>query len=254
MQRDAYLAMAAAEDRHWWFRGRRAILQAVISRLPLAANARVLELGSGTGGNFALLSRFGTVTAVELDRAARQLSAGKNSAVTDVRAGSIPADLPLGSQKFDLICLFDVLEHIDDDLAALEVVRAHLAPGGSAVVTVPAFAKLYGPHDATLHHKRRYGRAKLAAKCRQAGLEVARLSYINMLLFPAALCSRLADRLLRRRRSSGNAMPPVVINEILAAIFGLEHYVIQVMNLPVGLSLLAVLRAAPVATETPDKG
>jgi SAM-dependent methyltransferase len=249
MRREAYLAMAAAEDRHWWFRGRRAILQAVIGGLRLPADAKVLELGSGTGGNFAMLSRFGRVTAVELDGMARQLSAGKTSAVTDVRAGSIPADLPLGGQKFDLVCLFDVLEHIEDDLATLAVVRAHLAPGGSAVVTVPAFAKLYGPHDETLHHKRRYGRAELAAKCRRAGLEVTRLSYINMLLFPAALCARLADRLLRRRRSSGNAMPPVVLNEILAAIFGMEHYVIQVMNLPIGLSLLAVLRAADVERE-----
>jgi len=249
MEHEAYLAMAATEDRHWWFRGRRAILDSVISNLGLPADAQILELGSGTGGNFAMLSRFGTVTAVELDGAARELSAGKTSVVTDIRAGALPADLPLAEQKFDLVCLFDVLEHIEDDGATLEVVRGRLAPGGWAVVTVPAFAKLYGPHDVTLHHKRRYGRAELAAKCRRAGLEVTRLSYINMLLFPAALCARLVDKMLRRRKSGGNDVPPVVVNEILAAIFGVEHYVINTMNLPIGLSLLAVLRAAAVEHE-----
>jgi hypothetical protein len=66
-----------------------------------------------------------------------------------------------------------------------------------------------------------------------------------MALFPAALASRLADRLLRRSRSRGNALPPRLLNEILAAIFSAEHHVINRMNLPIGLSLLAVLRAAP---------
>jgi SAM-dependent methyltransferase len=245
MEHEAYLEMAATEDRHWWFRGRRAILRTVISNLQLPASARILELGSGTGGNFAMLSRFGTVTAVELDATARQLSAVKTSFVTDIRAGSLPANLPLDEQKFDLICLFDVLEHVEDDEATLAVVHDRLAPGGAAVITVPAFAKLYGPHDVALHHKRRYGRAELAAKCRLAGLEVAKLSYTNMALFPVALVARLADRMLRRRQSSGNALPPVFLNEIFAAIFSAEHHVINHVNLPIGLSLLAILRAAP---------
>jgi SAM-dependent methyltransferase len=245
MEHEAYLEMAAVEDRHWWFRGRRAILRSVISKLQLPAQARILELGSGTGGNFAMLSPFGSVTAVELDETARQLSSSKTTTVTDIRAGSMPDDLPLGCQKFDLICLFDVLEHVEDDAAALAVVRGRLAAGGAAVITVPAFAKLYGPHDVALHHKRRYGRAELAEKCRQAGLEVAKLSYANTALFPLALLVRLADLLLGRRRSSGNALPPVFLNEIFAAIFSAEHHVLKFMNLPFGLSLLAVLRAAP---------
>jgi len=249
MEHEAYLEMAATEDRHWWFRGRRAILHAVISNLHLPADARILELGSGTGGNFLLLSRFGTVTAIELDETARKLSAAKAGAVTDIRAGSIPKNLPLADQKFDLICLFDVLEHLDDDAATLAVVHQHLAPGGAAVITVPAFAKLYGPHDVALHHKRRYGRAELAAKCRQAGLQLAKLSYINMALFPVAMLARLADRLLRRKQSSGNALPPTLLNEIFAAIFSAEHHILNRMNLPIGLTLLAVLRAA-----TSEKG
>jgi len=245
MEHEAYLAMAATEDRHWWFRGRRAILDSVISNLGLPADAQILELGSGTGGNFSLLARFGTVTAIELDETARHLSAAKSGAVTDIRAGSLPTDLPLGRQKFDLVCLFDVLEHVDDDAATLAVVHERLAPGGWAVITVPAFAKLYGPHDVALHHKRRYGRAELAAKCGQAGLECAKLSYTNMALFPVALLARLADRLLRRQKSGGNALPPRILNEMFAAIFSAERHVLNHINLPIGLSLLAVLRASP---------
>lgn len=253
MEHEAYLEMAAAEDRHWWFRGRRQILDAVIAKLGLPAHARILELGSGTGGNFSMLSQFGTVTAIELNDTARNISLHKTPSVQDIRAGSLPANLPLGDETFDLICLFDVLEHVEDDAGTLATIRQHLAPGGHAVITVPAFAKLWGPHDIALHHKRRYEKAELNAKITEAGLAVNKLTYTNMGLFPAAVLMRLADRLLRRRKSGGDGVPPAFLNEIFAAIFGAERHLIGRLNLPFGLSLLAVLGAAPPTNlkETP---
>ncbi len=243
MEAEAYADMAASEARHWWFRGRRRVLESVIGRLGLPARARILELGSGTGGNFEMLARYGAVTAVEMNAAARDISLRKTALVRDVRAGFLPDNLPLGTEMFDLVCLFDVLEHVEEDEATLRAVRRHLAPGGTAVITVPAFRWLWGPHDTALHHKRRYERAELRAKILAAGFAIEKLSYANMFLFPAALAARVADKALRRPQSSGDALPPAALNEMFAGIFGFESHLLGWTNLPVGLSLLAVIRA-----------
>ncbi len=248
MEHDAFIEMAATEQAHWWFVGRRKILAAVIRRLRLPDGTKILELGSGTGGNFSMLQRFGQVTAVEKDALARALSVRNAWGMVEVKAGFLPDGLPaLG--KFNLICLFDVLEHIVEDEAALRAVRNLLAPEGKVVITVPAFKKLWGLHDEQMHHQRRYEHAELAAKLRQAGFTVAQLSYCNMLLFPAALAmrqiDRLGSRLWGRRQARGAGMLPLPINRVFAAIFGAEQCLIGRVRLPFGLSLLAVAQAGP---------
>jgi SAM-dependent methyltransferase len=242
MEADAYLDMAASETRHWWFRGRRQVLDAVIGQLALPRPARILELGSGTGGNFVMLARYGQVTAVEMNEVAREISLRKTAAVRDVRPGFLPNDLNLGDQLFDLVCAFDVLEHVEEDEATLRTLRDCLAPGGVGVLTVPAFAWLWGPHDTQLHHKRRYAKAELRRKIRAAGLKIERLTYSNMLLFPAAVLARAADKIFRRAHSTGDGTPPAALNEAFAAVFGFERHLLGVMDFPVGLSLLAVVR------------
>jgi SAM-dependent methyltransferase len=240
MERNAYLEMAAVEERHWWFAGRRRVLAAIIARLGLKPGASILELGSGTGGNFAMLSQFGHVTAVEMNEAARDISRTRLKSA-DVRAGMLPHELPLEGRKFDLICMFDVLEHVEDDAATLRQLRAHLAPGGWGLITVPAYKALFGPHDVELHHKRRYEYVELRARLLEAGLRVEKLSFANAALLPLAVAMRWLDRGANRKQASGAAMPPAPVNALFAMLFGAEAWVLPWVNLPFGLSLLAVV-------------
>jgi len=242
MSPDAYLEMAETEAEHWWFRARRDVLQTMLDRLALPRGARVLEVGSGTGGNLDMLAGFGTVSGLEMDPTARALSARKTGAHFDIRAGRCPDDVPFNGERFDLICFFDCLEHIADDTGSLARMQSLLTPRGRIVVTVPAGQKLWSAHDVYLHHHRRYSRDSLTRCAAAAGYEVERITYFNTVLYPLAVAARWTDRLLQRKRSTGDAIPPRALNAALYRIFSAERHWLAHAPLPYGVSLLAVLR------------
>lgn len=240
MNPDAYLEMADTESRHWWFTGRRRILASVIGSLNLPDNARVLEIGSGTGGNLKMLSRFGKVSSVEMDETARAIASDKTGGVFDIRDGICPTDMPFKpGEKFDLICLFDVLEHIEDDVAALACLKKLLADGGRVLVTVPAYQWLWSAHDQFLHHKRRYSSKKLKAILDKTGFRADKVSHFNTFLFPLAAGARLLDRLLGRESASGTSVPGSFVNSTLQAIFSFERFFLGWMSFPFGVSIIA---------------
>ncbi|AZO20607.1 MAG: methyltransferase domain-containing protein [Mesorhizobium sp.] len=238
MELDAYRNMAATEDRHWWFCGRRAIAEAVIRGLALPARAQILEIGAGTGGNIAMLEQFGAVTAVEMSDLARQIAREKTG--RDFLAGHLPDNMPVEPASFDLVCLFDVLEHVAEDEASLAAIRQMLKPGGRVVLTVPAHQWLWSTHDVGLHHMRRYSRNLLKTRIERAGYRIEKLSYTNAALFPVAAAARLADRLRRSNTASGQVMPPRPINAAMKALFSAESWILPNSGLPFGVSLLAV--------------
>jgi len=142
----------AVEDRHWWYVGRRRILEGVVDSLALPGGAEILDAGCGSGRNLEWLARFGAVTGLELSE--DSLEYARRRAIGSVVAGSVE-DIPLADESFDLVTSFDVIEHVDD-LRALRELHRLLRPGGRLLVSVPAYPFLWSEHDARNHHRRRY--------------------------------------------------------------------------------------------------
>jgi SAM-dependent methyltransferase len=248
MELEAYRNMAATEDDHWWFCGRRAIVEAVVRAFQLPSNIKILEIGAGTGGNLKMLEQFGSVTAIEMNDLARRIAREKTG--RDFLPGYLPDSIPVPPQSCDLICLFDVLEHVAEDEASLTAMSRLLKPGGRIVLTVPAHQWLWSTHDVGLHHMRRYSRKLLRERVENAGYVLEKLTYMNTTLFPLAMLARLADRMRKAGRPSGHAIPPRPINAAMKAMFSAERHVLKSVALPFGVSLLAVF-GKPTTAESP---
>jgi SAM-dependent methyltransferase len=155
---------------------------------------RVLEVGAGVGTMTTRIVAPGrTVVALEPSpqRASDLAQRMKASPAVTVVSGSLD-DLDAG-ERFDTVVFVNVLEHIQDDLAALRAVRARLRPGGNVVVFAPAFGTLYGRFDRDVGHWRRYRRSDLATTLSQAGFAVPEARYVNL---PGALAWWVVGRQL----------------------------------------------------------
>ncbi len=243
MDRSVYERMNEQESAHWWFAARRQIINKTICRLVnLPRDADILEAGCGTGGNLSMLKDLGRLDAFEYDNIARELAQEK--AGMDVPFGELPNIIPHGDKKYDLIGLFDVLEHIEDDRSTLKNLGKRLKDGGKIVVTVPALPCLWSRHDERHHHYRRYTRGSLEKAAKDAGLELKYSFYANYLLLPVAIVLR-ALKSLMRSESPDDQMPSGLLNRVLYRVFAFERHLIGRMKMPAGLSVCAVL-AKPI--------
>lgn len=239
MSPEIYEEMARLEDEHWWFVARRVILQSVLQELPLPATPQILELGCGTGGNLPMLRKFGAVTAVEMNNSARRYAQTHNDC--SVLPGHLPHHLP-PLPPVDLVCLFDVLEHIPDDFAALQSILNNVKPGGHLVLTVPAYQWLWSEHDIAHHHQRRYRAGPLRAMAERAGWHVRRVGYFNAWLLPLVAVYRIKQRLLSRNNPKSDArLPARWVNSLLQRIFASEAHWLRQNTFPCGVSIVAVL-------------
>lgn len=241
-----FAPLFAAEERHFWFRARNALIGA-LARKALAGRSasRLLEIGCGTGNVLRALRSSapgGTLVGMDL------FIEGLHIARRRVDAPLVQADVSRApfDAGFDLIGLFDVIEHLPEDEQVLRDAAALLAPGGTLLVTVPAFPSLWSYFDEAAHHVRRYRRAELGKKLAAAGLQVTTLSYSMLSIFPLVWLQR---RLMRAHGTSDHdrAVDELrivpVINEILAGLLTLEARLCAAgVRLPFGTSLIAVAR------------
>jgi len=243
---EEYGRMHRLERDHWWFRGKRAAIAALLDRAgvsPPGPRDLVVDVGCGTG---AILERFGAgATAVGIDdhedalRHAREKSRAL-LARSDARA------LPFRTASVDRVFLLDVAEHVPEDGAVFSEIRRVLKPTGLAVVHVPAHPRMWSPHDEAMHHVRRYTRAALQTRIAEAGLAPVLLTYtFGALLLPAAAV-RAWKRAGSKRESAGEradfGVAPSWMNRMLAGWQRIEAAWLAHANLPLGVSLAAVLR------------
>lgn len=249
METTAYEQFRDLERTHWWFRGRRTVYFGLLRHLLAGERpARVLDLGCGMGGFLPGLSEIGErvfpadVSVESLAHCAeRGFTAG---AVVDGYA------LPYADASFDLVCLFDTVEHIPDDLAVMREVRRVLRPGGRAFLSVPAYPFLYSNNDRIAQHQRRYTRRTLGRLIEEAGLEVVRNTHSNVLLFPlilpVVLAIKAVEAVIPREadpQHTNLSWPiPGFVHDALHAVFASELVLSRRVDVPVGHSIAALAR------------
>jgi len=188
------------------------------------------------------LASQGTVTGIELSNTSVCLARAREAG--EVIEGSV-LDMPFDADSFDLAVSLDVIEHLEDDLTALRELRRTVAPGGSLLLTVPAYQWLWSGHDVINHHHRRYTRRSLQTVAEQAGWQQVRTTYFNSLLLPLAIVLRLLERLNTKTTESSLDLwvPPEPLNWLLERPLALEAAMIaRGGRIPAGLSLLSVFR------------
>ena len=239
MEAGVYAAESALEEHHWWFRTRRRLFAREIDRMSTGPRARVLDVGTSTGTNLRLLRQIGMrdVTGVDSNDEAIRFCAQKG--LGTVRKDDVCA-LSFASGAFDLVLATDIIEHIDDDQKALHEIARVLAPGGKALITVPAFAVLWGFQDEVSAHKRRYRMGHLVRLIEAAGLRVNRRYHFNFLLFLPILVARQLFRLLRPKVRSESEINTPTLNALLHAIFSVDAWIASLIRPPFGVSILVV--------------
>jgi SAM-dependent methyltransferase len=229
------------QQKHWWFVGKKKIVLDFIDRyVPANDNHKILDIGCGSGLMLNALEQIGDTYGMDMSDDAINFS--KEIFSGTVKKGMLPDNIPYDEEYFSLVVALDVIEHVNDDRASLTAIRSHIAEGGQAVISVPVCMFLWSEHDVINGHKRRYTLEELKGKLIDAGFTIEKISYFNTFLFPLISLVRMINNLLKRKGASEIDLPHPAINYIVEKIFSLEKYFLRIMNFPIGVSVLAVVR------------
>lgn len=236
--------LAAVEKEHYWFATRREVVRDVLRvAVPDLGRRGLFDLGCGSGGLLHFLGESGVPLAGACDVYLESLELVRRrieAPLVLVDEGRLP---PLGP-GYGLVSLFDVLEHIDDDVGTLRHIFSILEPGGVLIATVPAHPFLFDEMDEIAHHRRRYRRVELGKKLRAVGFEVRRLAHFMAPLVPLVTLRWLVRALpgrgsAKERRQAELGVTPV-LNGLMRAVLRLERPLVRAGVLPFGSSLIAV--------------
>jgi SAM-dependent methyltransferase len=238
MDRVVYDRMAAHDTTHWWYRARREILSDYLKRYgALPEDAKILEIGCGTGHNLPMLASFGDVDAIEIDESAGKFAAERLG--KPIGTSPLPELSGVERGGYDLVAVLDVVEHVEDDVGALKAMASLLKPGGKILITVPAHQWMWSAHDVVNHHKRRYSKGTLVDALEKAGLKRRKLRWFNSLLFPAAVAARMMGK-LTGKDDSDDSPPPKPLNAVFQTIFRLERHLLGRVPMTPGLSIIVL--------------
>jgi len=235
---------ALLEGQHWWFRARRLLLRDLLARLAWPRQPRILEIGVGSGCNLLeIYPSDARLDGIEPDEALAKLAAARGpTPVFQASIDRLPSEIRDGF--YDGVTMFDVLEHIQDDAHALQIVNRKLRPGGRVVLSVPAYLWLWGQQDVANQHYRRYTLRELRRNLQAADFTVERMTCFNTLLFPPIAAIRLIARYSGwpHRQEGDFAYTRKSSNPILLTLFATERVFLRYLDFPFGVSVFAAAR------------
>jgi len=234
--------MAHYEQTYWWHLGRLRIIETFLKKARgQKRGAKILNIGCGTGGTIDTLEHYGTVDNVDISDEAiafvKQKGYKNLTKVSDIT-------LPFASKTYDVVGAFDVLEHIEEEVAALEQWKLVLKDDGAIVLTVPAYQWLWSDHDVSLHHKRRYTISRLQKAADAAGLRLERKSYAIVFSLPLIVGFRVLNKILGRKGNAETSYVavPEFVNKLFTRMLFLEAWTHSHIAFPFGTSVVAILK------------
>lgn len=243
MQQHTYAIMDEVEGSHWWFVGRRAILESFLTPIiqdlkSRIQDPRILDVGCGTGANIEMLSEFGDAEGVDVSDDALEFCRRKGLKVQKGLAETLPYD----DESFELTTALDVIEHLDDDVAGLKEMFRVTKSGGYSLFFVPAFMWLWGVQDDISNHRIRYTRRQIVERIEKAGYKVERATYANWTFFPPILGGRLFMKLTGIKPESENNINISALNGLFGKLFSAERYWLKKFDFPIGVSIVVVAK------------
>jgi SAM-dependent methyltransferase len=243
MEQHTYGIMNNVEDSHWWFVGRRAILESFLATINSKLKTQnselsILDVGCGTGANLEMLKQFGEAEGVDVSDDALEFCKKKGLKVHKGLAES----LPFADETFDLVTALDVVEHLDDDISGLREMNRVLKADGKTLIFVPAFMWLWGVQDDISNHRIRYTRQQIIERLSVAGFEIERATYANITFFLPILLGRFLMKITGIKPESENNVNISALNGIFGKIFSAEKYWLNKANFPFGVSIVIVAK------------
>ncbi len=243
MQQHTYAIMDRVEDSHWWFVGRRAILESflasIVKKFPASqSELRILDVGCGTGANIEMLSQFGQAEGVDVSDDALEFCRRKGLTVQKGLAETLPYE----DGTFDITTALDVIEHLDDDVAGLREMFRVTKSGGYSLFFVPAFMWLWGVQDDISHHRIRYTKKQIVERIEKAGFTIDRATYANFTFFAPILGGRLFMKITGIKPESENNVNISALNGMFGRLFSSERFLLSRMNFPFGVSIVISAR------------
>ena len=243
MEQHTYGIMNDVEDKHWWFVGRRAILESFLARTVESirnpnSQIRILDVGCGTGANLEMLKQYGESEGVDVSDDALEFCRKKGLKVHK----GLAEELPFEDETFDLVTALDVVEHLDDDVAGLKEMLRVLKTGGKTLIFVPAFMWLWGVQDDISNHRIRYTRKEIVERLEKAGFTIERATYANITFFAPILAGRVLMKLTGIKPESENNVNVSALNGFFGKIFSSEKYWLKNANFPFGVSIVIVAK------------
>jgi len=247
MEKYLYKDLYELEESHWWHISKRKTGIELIRNFLRVKKPKILDIGCGTGKNLEILSALGTAWGIDISKEAiifcKKRGLDRVSLCTAERTN-------FPSSSFDLVTLFDVLEHTNDEKSISEIFRI-LKSNGLVILTVPAFSFLWSNWDVVLKHRKRYTKKSLKTILERRGFKIKKISYMySFLILPVFIIRLIKSSFYENFYPSDFKLSSPLINRTLLKLTDFERTLIKNCTIPFGTSLVCVAEKTNPTTQT----